>query len=356
MGTSFNRNFMKQIGFLILFALFAAPVFAQSTNENFPTPLLQNEITGLITARDIGDSRLTRHFYTFFADNGDVNLAIETENFDGDVDLFEAVTLRPLVKITITADTQPSKTSRVVYFRKRAQVVLRIEGRSLTGDAASYRLAFSGSFAAASDLPQSPTDVEPKVAQKSNPDAVARVNSAGAIIEVLEPSKPVSEPATVKTTGGKSSPIARGGPRIPRRTVAKPKPVVKTDEPTAVNPIETTAENPPAKTDKSVAARKPTVRTSKPKGTTTTARATNSGRASSAKKPVRKVDDASASSQPDPLANVQLIILLKNGERVERVMSDVFNVSVDKGQITVVTKAGKIERYNLLEVQKMTIE
>ncbi len=343
---------MKQLGFLILLMFLSAPVFAQSTNESFPTPLLQNEISGKIPARDIGDSRLTRHFYTFFADNGDVNLTLETENFDGDVDLFEAVTLRPLIKITIAAETESNKTSRIVYFRKHEQVVLRIEGRSLTNDAAAYHIAFSGSFAAAADLPAQP-DNEPKVTEKSNPNAVARVNSAGAIIEVLEPPKPAAKPAAVKSDTEKSPTTAARRSRVPSKPVVRVKPLNKNKEPAT--------ENPSAGTNENTAVKKPAPRTPKPKAPAPAARPANSGRVAAArrtapKRSVTKKPDQAAPPQPDPLANVQLVILLKNGQRVERVMSEVFNVSVDKGQVTVITKSGKIERYNLLDVQKMTIE
>ncbi|MEP6923284.1 MAG: hypothetical protein ABI954_02360 [Pyrinomonadaceae bacterium] len=347
---------MKQIGFLILFAIFAAPTFAQSTNENFPTPIVQNVIGGTIAARDIGDSRLTRHFYTFFADNGDVNLEIETANFDGDIDLFESETLRPLAKITVVAENQLGKTSRIIYFRKREQIVLRIEGRPLTDEIASYRITFSGSFAAAVDLPQPPADLEPKVAEKSDLDAVAKVNSAGTITEVFEPKKTVVEPPPIiiKTKPGKQPTVARRNPRTPRRTAPQPKPTLPNNNPTE-NTTETADEKPPGETDEEVAEKpapkiKPTARSAaKPARVPKT-------RQPVARKPAKTVTEASASSQPDPLANVQLIILLKNGERVERPMSEVFNVSVDKGRITVITKTGKIERYNLLEVQKMTIE
>lgn len=353
---------MKQIVFLILFALFAWPTFAQSTNENFPTPLLENEISGTIAARDIGDSRLTHYFYTFFADNGDVNLTVETANFDGDIDLFEAVTLRPLMKITVVADSQPAHTSRAVYFRKRTQVVLRIEGRSLTNDAAAYRIAFSGTFAAAANLPQTPADAqEPKVAEKSTSDAIAKVNSAGAIIEVLKP--PITKLTSNKPTVEKSSSsVARRAP-IPKKPVARAKPNAKPVTPKTENPTENTLGNSAAKLEESVAAKKPAAKTTKPKAAPAS-RALNAKRAPNPRKSVGEKTDASAAAASNvppaayenPLASVQLIILLKNGERVTRVMSEVFNIRVDKGQITVITKNGKIERYNLLDIQKMTIE
>lgn len=325
---------MKQLGLLILFVLFAVPTLAQSTNESFPTPVNASEISGVIAARDIGDARLTRHFYTFFADNGDLNLTVETTNFDGDVDLFEAGTLRPIAKITITALSDASKTSRIVYFRQRQQVVLRVEGRTLSDDAARYRISFSGSFAAATGLPQPPDDFEPKASRALSEEAVARVNSAGAIIEVLppkEPVKPVVEPTpepveeatTATTTRPARTPRTRRTP-TPRRTTP-PKPV-ETPE-TTEEPVE------PAPKPRPTPRRTTTPRRTAPRRTT---------------EPVEP--------QPDPLANVRLTIQLKNGDLIERPMSEVFRISVDKGQLTVISKSGKIERFNLLEVTKFSIE
>lgn len=302
---------MKQFSLWVLFALCAAPVFGQSTNENFPTPATANEISGTIPARDIGDSRLTRHFYTFFGDNGDLDLTIETANFDGDIDVFEAATLRPLVKITIYAASQPTKTSRIVYFRQRQRVILRVEGRTLSDEPASYQINLSGTFAAA-NLSDSP-DIEPTVENKTSANAVARVNSAGAIIEVLPPEKTIEKPQEITEPKTETNSTAAVKPRKPP---TKPK----------IN-VQTTAKR-PAKT--------PTRRTPAAKKTETA-----------------KIETANA---PDPLASINLIILLKNGDKIERPMSEVFRVSVDKGQLTVINKNGKIERFNLLEVQKMSIE
>jgi len=45
---------------------------AQSRDVNFPTPVVINEITGVIAARDIGDSRVTSYYYTFDGGQGDI--------------------------------------------------------------------------------------------------------------------------------------------------------------------------------------------------------------------------------------------------------------------------------------------
>jgi hypothetical protein len=60
--------------------------------------------------------------------------------------------------------------------------------------------------------------------------------------------------------------------------------------------------------------------------------------------------------EPNPLENVHLIILFKDGTKIERAMSDVIKVGVDKGTLTVIAKDGSIGRYSILDVAKMTIE
>ena len=58
----------------------------------------------------------------------------------------------------------------------------------------------------------------------------------------------------------------------------------------------------------------------------------------------------------DPLQNINLVILFKDGRTIQRPMSEVFRFSVDKGILTVISKDGTIGRYSILEVAKVTIE
>lgn len=330
------------------------PVFGQSSNQDFPSPVLRDEISGSIAARDIGDSRLTRHFYTFYAGVGDLFLNLETGNFTGDIDLFEAKTLRPISKISVYVADSTNKTSRIVYFRQRTQVVMRVEGRTPNDEIASYRINFSGSFAAATDLPQPPEDLEPKTSGKASGEAVARVNSAGAIIEVIEPKKepetaaaeaektetetaietPDKEPTVTPT---QRAPAARRNSRTrPARRTAQPP---KTDETAKIETEKPTTENPPAET--------PPVRTTR-RSTSLPARRTT--RAQAAKK------ETATEPKVDPLANLRLVVLLKDGYKIERPMSEVLRASVDKGTLVVIAKDGKIERFALLDVLKFSIE
>jgi hypothetical protein len=339
---------MKQFGLVLIFFLSLAHVFGQSVNQDFPSPVLRDEISGTIAARDIGDARLTRHFYTFYAGVGDLFLNIETANFNGDIDLFEAKTFRPISKISVYASDSANKTSRIVYFRQRIQVVMRIEGRTPSDETASYSINFSGSFAAAADLPQPPEDLDPKTSGKASSETVARVNSAGAIVEVLEPKKlpetakaetEKSEPEPAKETSSEEpaatptprAPASRrsGRTREPRRATQPP----KTEEAAKPETEETTTENAPAKTS--------------------SARRSTTQRRSARSQPAKK---ETAEPKVDPLANLRLVVLLKDGYKIERPMSEVLRASVDKGTLVVIAKDGKIERFALLDVLKFSIE
>ena len=69
---------------------FNLSVKAQSTNQNFPTAVTSNEISGKINARDLGDARLTSYFYVFNGKSGRIFINVVTKNFDGDIDVFTA--------------------------------------------------------------------------------------------------------------------------------------------------------------------------------------------------------------------------------------------------------------------------
>ena len=342
---------MKQFGLFFIIFLLSIPVFAQSTNENFPSPVVQNEIAGTITARDVGDARLTRHFYTFYTSVGDLTLKLETANLVGDIDLFEAGTLRPLSKISIYGADSASTTSRIVYFRQRTQVVLRVEGRTPNDEPANYRINLSGSFVAAADLPQPPEDLEPKVAERTGAENVARVNSAGAIIEVPQPKEtpaPVKTEAEIppsETEPARETTAARTArtPRNPPRNPTRRQPRRPATTPNSTAETENTA---PAETRTETAT--PSRRL--PRNTPATRRTTRN------QPPRPGTETAAAEPRVDPLANVRLVVLLKDGYRIERPMSEILRVSVDKGTLVVIARNGKIERFALLDVQRFSIE
>src|SRR5882757_8828625 len=91
--------------------------FGQSTDQGLPTPILANEINGRIPALDLGDARLTRHFYAFEGTPGDLLITIDTKNLNGDMDVFTAVTFRPLMKTTLYASSRTGEVTKGLYLR-----------------------------------------------------------------------------------------------------------------------------------------------------------------------------------------------------------------------------------------------
>src|SRR5437660_7652108 len=111
-------QFVKQL-IVVIFVLITLgavdfQVRAQSSDQNLPTPILSNDINGKIEPLDIGDARLTRHYYAFAATPGDLLITLDTTNLNGDVDVFTAVTLRPLMKATMYADV-PGELTKGIY-------------------------------------------------------------------------------------------------------------------------------------------------------------------------------------------------------------------------------------------------
>src|SRR5829696_4000562 len=133
--------------FCVLAFLFlvATSVAAQSLDLNVPTPVRSNTVNGRIAARDLGDARLTDHYYAFTGTPGDLLVTVQSTNLNGDVDVFTAGTLRPLLKLTLYAEISTPVT-KGIYLRKREDLILRVEARSPNDDEGTYRLFFGGSF------------------------------------------------------------------------------------------------------------------------------------------------------------------------------------------------------------------
>lgn len=171
---------------------FAATGLGQSSEQTFPTAVTSKEIVGQIKSRDIGDSRLTTYFYAFDGVQGDVFINVVTKNFNGDIDIFTADNMRPLTKMVIYADNGLNETGRLIYLRKSEHLLLRIEGRSLNDDSATYRIKFAGTFVA---LAAQKVDQAPVIERIGSGDKTgSKVNSVGTIIEV----KPTQPPQPVK--------------------------------------------------------------------------------------------------------------------------------------------------------------
>src|SRR5687768_3412644 len=158
---------------LLLILLTATVAFAQSLDVGAPTPVRSNSVNGKIAARDLGDSRLTDHYYAFTGTPGDLLITIQSSNLNGDLDVFTAVTLRPLLKLTLYAEST-SPVTKGIYLRKREDLILRVEARSPNDDPGTYRLYFGGAF---EPLPGGPeiaeAESEGAEPEKTEPETVA---------------------------------------------------------------------------------------------------------------------------------------------------------------------------------------
>jgi hypothetical protein len=360
-------------------AFLTSAISAQSTNQTYPTAITLNEISGRIVARDIGDARLTSYFYVFGGGQGDVFINVKTTNFNGDVDVFTAGNLKPLTKITIYADAATSETGRVVYLRQPGKLILRIEGRSPNDEAATFRIKFAGSFEPVQAVAENSASETPEVKSENQTDV--RVNSVGTILEIKpkplpSPKETVArrevKPKDRKTTGApennrnteekeiatdireNATEEAKKEERKQDTAVEKSEVEDEKNNAPVVIVTENTAKKDETKTDREVLPEETKEKSfEKPTETKAENNPENSEMAavkSKARTKSKKV------KEPNPLENIRLIVLFKDGTKIERAMSDVIKVGVDKGTLTVISKDGSIGRYSILEVAKMTIE
>jgi hypothetical protein len=347
-----NKQFkIQNVRFVFCILLFACGIFsvnAQSTNQDFPTPITGSEINGKIPARDVGDARLTNYFYAFNGNQGDVFINVTATNLNGDIDVFTVGSLRPLTKISLYAGENATETGRVIYLRKPEKLILRIEGRSPNDNPATFRIKFAGSFV---PLEGSAETIEPKLPEiKPDENNNVRVNSVGTIIEIKPKPTPTPKATTAKVEREekRESEVKEEekseDEKAAKETSAK---VVVTEE-TPEEKEETPAKTPP---------RRKTPPASGTSKTKTPANVTRTKTPPKTVPPKTTKTETPKETPPNPLADVRLIVLFKDGTKIERPMSEVLRVNVDnKGMLTIVTKDGKIERHSILDVAKMTIE
>ncbi len=361
-------SFRKQLSVALvlpgLLCAIASGVFGQSSDQSLPTPVLQNEINGRIAALDLGDPRSTRHFYAFEGTPGDLLITIDSKNLNGDMDIFTAVTFRPLMKTTLYANSTPGEVTKGLYLRTHQILILRVEARTPNDEQGTYHVRFSGSFERFSGGIPVAENTEP---QEDRPNRGSkRLSSVGATIAepvvetppvkaeprpVAETEKPAEETVPAKKTtppkSAKARPTrpastarnARGGAR-PARTkpATSDKEAAKTSGP---------------KTEK-VKTEKPKTeeaRTEESKKDTGVAGEVKTGAASS-----EKSEAAKPNTQELPLPGAHLIIESKDGTKIDRPMSTVRRVVVEGGMIVIVLKTGRIERIPMSTVARMAIE
>jgi hypothetical protein len=343
-----------RICWVVLLWLFAGTaVCAQSIDINSPSPVRTNEVVGRIAARDLGDARLTDHYYAFTGTPGDVLITIQGTNLNGDVDVFTAVSLRPLLKFVLYAESA-SPITKSIYLRRRENLILRIEARSPNDDEGVYHLRFGGSF---EPVIGGPEIADNEAASSAAPATGAlgkksrRVNSVGARIN--EPAPPVSEVAVAPTP--EPTPLESPSPEATKEKPAEvkaPKPSLprsarsRSRQPTgrratasaSPKPERKAATGEPNETPESETTSKPPARSSARRGA--------SSPATLPKPPPEPVDETGP----------RLIIETNGGTLINRAMSSVRRLTVENGRVVVVGTDGKIDRIQLVNIVRMTIQ
>lgn len=307
---------------LALLLLTATTLAAQSLDPSTPAPIRSHNVTGRIAARDLGDARLTDHYYAFTATPGDLLLTVDSKNLNGDVDVFTAGSLQPLLKLTIYAESARPVT-KGIYLRRRESLILRIEARSPNDDDGTYGLSFSGSF--------EPIIGGPEIAEVETPGAettvsgpgARRVSSVGA--RLPEPERPITEVAAAPTP--EPSPEA-----TPEAKAVETPAVEESAEAAPEKP-------PPARNPRS---RRPIARRPAPRVRETP--------------PAAEVKPKpEPEPEPEPEVGPRLVIETNDGTLINRSMSTVRRVTVENGQVVVIGKDGKIDRILLVNVVRMSI-
>jgi hypothetical protein len=334
---------------LLLLASCAGLSAAQSTDVVWPSPVRSNEVRGTITARDLGDPRVTDHFYAFTGSPGDVLITVDSRNLNGDIDVFTASSLRPLLKFTVYAGTSAPIT-KSIYLRRQEDLILRVEGRTPDDDEATYRLRFGGAFtpitsgplAEHEDALENSTVAEVSKGSKRVSSVGARINELPS--EVAETPKPEPTPDVPTETAPKPVTTARSTTRNsrPRRPVTR-----KARPAQPAKPVDA------AKSDETVA---------KDDAETTTPEIAEKKKPEAAERPARKGKGTRATPAPQPVATQEtddggprLVIETSDGTLINRSMGSVRRVTVENGQVVVIGKDGKIQRIPLASVLRMTI-
>lgn len=374
----------RLVALVWLVSVLAGSASAQSTDVAYPTPIAANEITGRITPRDIGDARLTRHFYTFNGIEGDLVVTVESTNLDGDVDVFTANTLRPLMKVTLYAGLSATRVSKSVYLRQEDALILRVEARSAGDSEGSYRVRFEGAFAPASgsfaNAPAPPAPELPEDASRSR--NVRRVTSSGARID--EPPTETAATTSGDTTTGETpandtateppaaTPRPARRPRPPRTPTRRRRP--GTTQPTTTTTAPSTGDetatpprtsetntdeatpDAPAPVTPAPTRRAPRTRTSRNRPATRTGSAASSTGDASNPEATSPADASGAVAPATVVTATRLVIETKDGTRIERDMSNVRRVTVENNQLVIVRRDGRTERVPMANVLRMSIE
>ncbi|HSI87838.1 MAG TPA: hypothetical protein VK918_02200 [Pyrinomonadaceae bacterium] len=315
----------------IIFVLTAALAGrAQSTIQEFPSPIVTNAVSGSIAPRAIGDSRQTSHYYVFHGEQGDVFINVVTRNLAGTIEVFNLEGLRPMTRMVLFADSELSETGRVVYLRKPEKMLLRVQGRTPNDDPAEYTIKFAGSFAAITDPSQYAQVEPPRVT------AIEAVREPDVVAESRKDEDDVPEDDRVRA----DAEVEAAEP------VAEPEEVI--DEPERPSRLEVVVTEPdlpptkePERTPERVEDEKVEVEEK-----------ADAELPQEAMEP-EKADAVAEEKEP---GQFNLVIQFRNGSKIERPMSQVLRFTIDRGTLTVIEQDGSIGRYSMREVLRVGID
>ena len=338
-----NNNVICLCALLAVLLLSATSLCAQSLDQNAPAPVRTNSVTGRIAARDLGDARLTDHYYAFTGTPGDLLITVQSQNLNGDIDVFTAGTLRPLLKLTLYAESS-SPVTKGIYLRRREDLILRVEARSPNDDEGTYRLFFGGSFepiVGGPDITETETPTLPTTETTASGRKTKRVSSVGA--RIAEPEPPVTEVAAAPTPEPTPGPTPEASPE--KKPAEPPK----------------SAEEKPAETTETVRPAPRTTRGRRPPARRTTPRNTETARTPVERPTTEAGSEAKPETTPEPKpepppeTGPRLVIETNDGTLINRPMSSVKRVTVERGQVVVVGTDGKIDRFLLANVVRVSI-
>jgi hypothetical protein len=295
---------------------------------------------------------------------------VVTNNFNGDIDVFTANNLKPLTKITIYADDSDRETGRVIYLRQSEKLILRVEGRTPDDNDATFRIKFAGGF---EPVPLTAENAAPETPEvKTDNQTGVRVNSVGTIIEVKpkpappetiakkeEKSKRKKSEANDKTADNSENKDKEAAAKQSDSETEKEKPIQIQKESAPKVVVEETLPNQNNAAEKSKepdSEKNKTAETAEVKEDRKETAVVEKAKKNESLKETGKSKKSAREARAAELENIKLIVLFKDGTRIERSMNEVLKVNVDRGVLTVITKDGSIGRYSILDVEKMTIQ
>ena len=260
------------------------------------------------------------------------------------------------MKTTLYASAQSAQITKGIYLRAHQILILRVEARTPNDDAGTYHIHFGGTFEPFSGGIPVAENTEPAESPTEKASA-NRLSSVGATIP--RPPAEVTETAEAKPSPEKPAEKTSTEPEAPKKA---------TEKPATTTPSRRTAARAPRRGSRPA----PAKRQPAEKKTESTKTETETPKIEPPKTETPKVEKSAPVEKPaettapaekpkpqeisPPPVGTRLIIEEKDGTRIERPMSTVRRVVVEGSTIVIVLKTGKIERINMSDVARMSIE